>query len=188
MQSVPWGSAWVCDDRPGHSHQLHQLTAPGECCSVQHCQECLRKKVSRKLVVCRIGIFPVRSHFEECAISGKDIRNFRLLSCRTRSRKIRLYVRSNLSNKYWRSCYCIAGNFRLRKIRQKRPSGSLSGIYFRQMSVVACLLAGCSAVAFLLTVYFHIHECFWSHTFGFVKKFSQKFNLVKKLLWRKRRN
>ena len=46
------------------------------------------------------------------------------------------------------------------KFRQKRPSGSSSGIYFRQMSVVAHLLFGRSVVALLLIVYLHIHEPF----------------------------
>ena len=70
-----------------------------------------------------------------------------------------------------------------KKIRQKRSSGSSSGIYFRQTSVVARLLAGRS-FAYRLSS----HSYFWSHTCGFVEKFSQEFNLVKKLLWRKRRN
>ena len=74
------------------------------------------------------------------------------------------------------------------KFRQKRPSGSSSGIYFRQTSAVTRLLTGCSVVALLLSVYFHIHECFWSNKSGFVKKFSQEFNFVKKLFWRKQQN
>ena len=56
--------------------------------------------------------------------------------------------------------YCIAGNFRQRKFRQKRPSGSSSGIYFRQKPVVARFLFARSVVALLLIVYFHIHEYF----------------------------
>ena len=40
------------------------------------------------------------------------------------------------------------------KFRQERPSGSSSGMYFRQTSVVAHLLAGCSLVTLLLTVIF----------------------------------
>ena len=61
----------------------------------------------------------------------------------------------------YRRKFSSAKNF-----RQKRPSGSSSGIYFRQKPVVARLL-----FARLL-----------------VKNISQEFNLVKKLLWRKWRN
>ena len=75
-----------------------------------------------------------------------------------------------------------------KKFRQQRPSGSLSGIYFSQTSAVACLLFGRSVVALLLIVYLQIHESSWCHTCGFVEKFSQQFNLVKKILWRKPRS
>ena len=46
------------------------------------------------------------------------------------------------------------------KFRQKRPSGSSSGTYFRQKPVVARLLFARSVVALLLIVYLHIHEYF----------------------------
>ena len=46
------------------------------------------------------------------------------------------------------------------KFRQKRPSGSSSGIYFRQKPVVARLLFARSVVALLLIVYLHMHEYF----------------------------
>ena len=62
--------------------------------------------------------------------------------------------------------------------RQKLPSGSLSGIYIHQTSVVARLLFSRSVVALLLIVYLHIHEHFWSHTCGFWKKNGQDFHLV----------
>ena len=44
------------------------------------------------------------------------------------------------------------------KFRQKRPSGSSSGIYFRQTPVVARLLFGRSVVALLLIVYLRISD------------------------------
>ena len=46
------------------------------------------------------------------------------------------------------------------KFRQKRLSGSSSGTYFRQTSVVTRLLFGRSVVALLLIVYLHIHDPF----------------------------
>ena len=48
--------------------------------------------------------------------------------------------------------YCIAGNFRQRKISSKRPSGSSSGIYFRQVPVFSRLLFDRSVIALLLIV------------------------------------
>ena len=46
------------------------------------------------------------------------------------------------------------------KFRQKRPSDSSSGIFFRQTSGVARLLFDRSVVALLLIVYLHIHDGF----------------------------
>ena len=46
----------------------------------------------------------------------------------------------------------------LEKIRQKRPSGSSSGIYFRQKSAVARLLFVRSVVALLCIASLHKHE------------------------------
>ena len=71
-----------------------------------------------------------------------------------------------------------------KKIRQKRPSGSSSGIYFRQAWVVARLPFGSRSFAFRFSSHSRI---FVVHTFGFEKNFSQEFNLVKELVWRKRR-
>ena len=79
--------------------------------------------------------------------------------------------------------YCIAGNFRQRKISSKRPSGSSSGIYFHQVLVFArFLLFDRSVVALLLIVYLPIHESISYSTLVVIEKISQEFNLVKKLL------
>ena len=78
--------------------------------------------------------------------------------------------------------YCIAGSFRQRKISSKRPSGSSSGIYFRQVLVFARLLFDRSVVALLLIVYLPIHESISYSTLVVIEKISQEFNLVKKLL------
>ena len=61
--------------------------------------------------------------------------------------------------------YCIAGNFRQRKISSKRPSGSSSGIYFRQVPVFAR-----SVVALLLIVYLPIHESISYSTLVVIEK------------------
>ena len=81
--------------------------------------------------------------------------------------------------------YCIAGNFRQRKISSKRPSGSSSGIYFRQVLVFARLLFDRSVVALLLIVYLPIHESISYSTLVVIENISQEFNLVKKLLFTK---
>ena len=78
--------------------------------------------------------------------------------------------------------YCVAGNFRQRKISSKRLSGSSSGIYFRQVPVFARLLFDRSVVALLLIVYLPIHESISYSTLVVIDKISQEFNLVKKLL------
>ena len=66
---------------------------------------------------------------------------------------------------------------------QKRPSGCSSGIYFRQTPVGSRLLFSRSIVALLIVIYFYIHDrIFLIPIFRFVKKISQEFNLVKKLL------
>ena len=71
------------------------------------------------------------------------------------------------------------------KLRQKRPSGSSSGIYFRQTSGRSFCLWSFGSLAYRLSSHSWLiripHLSFWG-------KFSQEFNLVKKLLWRKRRN
>ena len=70
------------------------------------------------------------------------------------------------------------------KFRQKRPSGSSSGIYFRQTDR-SFWLRSFGSLAYRLSSHSWLflipHLSFWG-------KFSQEFNLVKKLLWRKRRN
>ena len=70
------------------------------------------------------------------------------------------------------------------KFRQKQPSGSSSGIYFRQTDRSFCLRSF-GSLAYRLASHSWLflipHLSFWG-------KFSQEFNLVKKLLWRKRRN
>ena len=78
--------------------------------------------------------------------------------------------------------YCIAGNFRQRKISSKRPSGSSSGIYFRQVLVFARLLFVRSVVTLLLIVYLPIHESISYSTLVVIEKISQEFNLVKNAL------
>ena len=50
--------------------------------------------------------------------------------------------------------YCIAGNFRQRKISSKRPSG----IYFRQVPVFAGLLFDRSVVALLFAYRLSSHS------------------------------
>ena len=45
-----------------------------------------------------------------------------------------------------------------------------------------------TVIVLLLIASLHIHEYFCPHTLGFLTKFSQELNLVKKLRWRKRRN
>ena len=65
------------------------------------------------------------------------------------------------------------------KFRQKRPSGSSSGIYFRQVPVFARLLFDHSVVALLLIVYLPIHESISCSTLVVIEKISQEFNLVK---------
>ena len=68
---------------------------------------------------------------------------------------------------------CRAGNFRQRKILSKRPSGSSSGIYFRQVLVFARLLFDRSVVALLLIVYLPIHESISYSTLVVIDKISQ---------------
>ena len=74
--------------------------------------------------------------------------------------------------------YCIAGNFRQRKFRQKRPSGSSSGIYFRQTSVIACLplwsivRLSLFCLSFIMNISDPTLVVLW-------KKISQEFYLVK---------
>ena len=71
------------------------------------------------------------------------------------------------------------------KFRQKRPSGSSSRVYFRQTSGRSFCLRSFRSFAYRLSSHSWLflipHLSFWG-------KFSQEFNLVKKLLWRKRRN
>ena len=75
--------------------------------------------------------------------------------------------------------YCIAGNFRQRKIHQKRQSVTISssGIIFikRWSSLVPSSVAWSWLLCWSL-MFFHVHEYFWSHTCGFVK------NLVRNLI------
>ena len=59
------------------------------------------------------------------------------------------------------------------KFRQKRPSGSSSGIYFRQTSGRSFVFGRSVR---LLIVYLHIHDYFWSHTCRFEE------NLVRNLI------
>ena len=75
--------------------------------------------------------------------------------------------------------YCIAGNFRQRNISSKRPSGTSSGIYFRQVPVFTRLLFDRSVVALLLIVYLPIHESISYSTLVVIEKLSPEFNLVK---------
>ena len=69
--------------------------------------------------------------------------------------------------------YCRAGNYRQRKISPKRPSGSSSGIYFRQVPVFARLLFDRSVVALLLIIYLSIHESISYSTLVVIEKISQ---------------
>ena len=71
------------------------------------------------------------------------------------------------------------------KFRQKRQSGSSSGIYFRQTSDRWCCLQSFSSLAYRLSSHSWV---FLITHLSFCGKFSQEFSLVKKLLWRKRRN
>ena len=74
------------------------------------------------------------------------------------------------------------------KFRQKGPSGSSSGIYFRQTSVIACCSSVVRSSLCCLSFIFTFMNIFDPTLVVLQKQFSQEFNLVKKLLWRKRRN
>ena len=76
--------------------------------------------------------------------------------------------------------YCITGNFRQRKISSKRPSGSSSGIYFRQVPVFARLLFDFSVVALLLIVYLPTDESISYSTLVVIEKISQDFKILSK--------
>ena len=78
-------------------------------------------------------------------------------------------------------------NFISEKFRQKWPSGSSSGIYFRQTSDRSFCLWSFGSLAAMLRLSSHSWLFLIPHL-SFCGKFSQEFNLVKKLLWRKRRN
>ena len=77
--------------------------------------------------------------------------------------------------------YCIAGNFRQRKISSKATVRQfIRNIYFRQVPVFARLLFDRSVVALLLTVYLPIHESIsYSKRVVSIEKISPDFNLVK---------
>ena len=116
------------------------------------------------------------------------------MPCKLATGCIGIKIAANIKFMTWRSLmnavllYCIARNFRQRKISSKRPSGSSSGIYFCQVPVFARLLFHRSVIAPLLIVYLPIHESISYSTLVVIEKISQEFNLVKKLLWRKRQN
>ena len=75
--------------------------------------------------------------------------------------------------------YCVAGNFRQRKISSKPTVGQfVRNLFSSSCRSFALRLFGRRS---LLFVFLHIQE-FVAHTFGFVKKFSQEFDLVKKLV------
>ena len=90
----------------------------------------------------------------------------------------------------WKSSVSVTGtvqqkNFVSQKFRQKRPSGSSSGVYFRQTSDRLFCLRSFGSLAYRLSSHSWL---FLIQHLSFCGKFSQEFNLVKKLLWRKRRN
>ena len=102
---------------------------------------------------------------------------------------LQVFLRNGLVNSYLnRNWNCIARNFRQRKLSSKATVRQFVGNLFSSNVGRRLFLFGRSVVALLLIVYHHIREHFWSNTCSFAKKFSQKFNLVKKLLWQKRRN
>ena len=115
------------------------------------------------------GVHRCNANLQHVALALKLLPTSSLLTWRSPMNAVRLY--------------CIAGNFRQRKISSKRPSGSSSGIYFRQVPVFARLLFDRSVVTLLLIVYLPIHESISYSTLVVIE-----INLVKKLLWQKRQN
>ena len=97
------------------------------------------------------------------------------------------YIPAKKKKKIWLHIWSTVQQkiFVSEKFRQKRPSGSSSGIYFRQTSDRSFCLRSFGSLAYRLSSHSWV---FLITHLSFCGKFSQEFNLVKKLLWRKRRN
>ena len=76
------------------------------------------------------------------------------MPCKLATCCIGIKIAANIKFMTWRSLmnavllYCIARNLRQRKISSKRPSGSSSGIYFRQVPLRSFALPSCGRRSF----------------------------------------